>query len=69
MLRIMHKDVTQKFAKLASRFEALRPWLFEIEGILRKIWQVQIERQLSSVGMRIGPHTPIALRCQRRQLR
>src|SRR5581483_1791755 len=66
---ISGKDVAQHLTKLTRRFVALRCRLLDINSVLCKVGEIEIDQELSTICMWIGTHTAISPRSQRGKLR
>src|SRR2546425_4130601 len=63
------KGVSQQLAELASRLMALRRRPGHFKRIVSKGRQIQIDQELSAIGMRIGSHATITRGCECGELR
>src|SRR5207248_1760373 len=69
LLVIARKDIPHLFAQYSRILIIHCRGFFDFGGILRKVRQIQIDQQPSSVGMWIGSHSPITCRSQCSKLR
>ncbi len=69
LLSVACEDVAHHFAKLACRFSVLGRGLFDINSVVREGWDIQVDHQFATIGVRIGSHTQVPCRVQERQVR
>src|SRR5579884_3633272 len=64
LLGVSRKHISHHLAELAHRLIALRRLLGDFNRIVCKRRNIQVNQQLSSIGVRIGSHTTVTLGCK-----